>query len=116
MFPIKRFAAIAMLFSLALPGVQAADLITGIKGKQVELFDVADDAKPGRKVDASGLPWTIKEEKNSFLKVTLGGKDAWIDSMQVNVVRDAKSDCPPKNSTQPDIGAVLPGAAPSRCR
>lgn len=115
MIPTKRFAAIAVLCWLALPGARAADQVTGIKGKQIEVFDAPDDGKPGRKVDASGLPWLIKEEKNSFLKVTVAGKDVWIDSMLATVVRDAKSECPPKKPGQPDIVAVLPGAAPSRC-
>lgn len=114
-----RLAILAALCVLALSAAHAADTITGIKGKQVELFDVPDDAKPGRKIDVAGLPWTVKEEKNSFLKVAVGGKDVWVDSMQVNLVRDAKSGCPPKTamqkSTVPVTNAAQPGAAMSQC-
>ncbi|MYM21226.1 hypothetical protein GTP46_01000 [Duganella sp. FT135W] len=109
----------AALFALALPAAHATEQITAIKGKQVELFDAPDDGKPGRKVEASGLPWTIKEEKNSFFKVAVGGKDVWVDAMQVNVARNAQSECPPKalaTSKTADIVAGVPGVSASQCK
>lgn len=120
--PTMRSPHILMALLLALPlaAAQAEDLITSVKVKQVEVFDIPDDAKPGQKVEVSGLPWTIKEEKNSFYKVALGGKDVWIDSMQVMVARDATSNCAPKVAVRanrlPDTNAGTPGAAATRCR
>lgn len=111
--------ASAVLFALALPAVHAAEQITSVKGKQVELFDAPDDSKPGRKVDVNGLPWTIKEEKNSFFKVSMGGKDMWVDAMQVNVSRGVKSECLPKalaSGKSSDIVAGVPGASASQCK
>ncbi|OFA03870.1 hypothetical protein [Duganella phyllosphaerae] len=114
-----RLAIAAMLCVLASPAALAGDLITSVKGKQVELFDTPDDAKPGRKVDVTGLPWAIKEEKNAFFKVNVGGKDGWVDSMQVMVPRSAKSDCAPRigmhQGKVPDNNAATPGAAMTRC-
>lgn len=39
-----RLAIAAMLCVLASPAALAGDLITSVKGKQVELFDTPDDA------------------------------------------------------------------------
>ncbi|MYN29569.1 hypothetical protein [Duganella levis] len=114
-----RLIALTTLFALALPVAHAAEQITGVKGKQIELFDAPDDSKPGRKMEVSGLPWSIKEEKNSFFKVAVGGKDVWVDSMQVNVARTVKSECPPKalaTAKAADIVAGVPGVSASQCK
>lgn len=116
-----RLIALATLVALALPApaAYAAEQITGVKSKQIELFDAPDDSKPGRKVEVSGLPWSIKEEKNSFFKVAVGGKDVWVDSMQVNVARSVKSECPPKalaTAKAADIVAGVPGVSASQCK
>jgi hypothetical protein len=124
MFPpkLREFArpAVLMLFLGAFAGAaSAADEVVAVKGKQVEVFAVPDNAEPGAMLPVAGLPWTIKEEKNSFFKVAVNGRDGWVDAMQVTVSRSSSDACPQlarvgQVQSAPLAGA--PGAARGRCK
>ena len=113
----KSFALIA--FAAAGAHAMAADQVVAAKAKQIEMFAVPDDAQPGVMVAVAGLPWTIKDEKNSFYLVAVNGKDAWIDSMKVSVARGSTDACPQAGqarTVQPASLAGAPGAGPNRCK
>jgi hypothetical protein len=112
-------AAFAAFTTVTITPAYAADQVVAAKSAQIELFAVPDDAKPGVKVAVAGLPWTIKEEKNSFYKVAVNGKDVWVDSMQVNVARASTDACPSAGqarTVQPSSVAGAPGAGANRCK
>jgi len=116
----KLFKSFAFA-ALTLAGVNAiaADQVVAAKARQIEVFAVPDDAQPGVMVAVAGLPWTIKEEKNSFYLVAVNGKDAWIDSMKVSVARASTDACPQAGqarTVQPASLAGAPGAGPNRCK
>ncbi len=116
---LARTAATAALLCMAGSAAFAADQIVAVKGKQIEVFSVADNVEPGSMMAVAGLPWAIKEEKNSFYRVVLNGKNAWIDSMQVSVARASSDACPQiglAHSVQPSSVAGVPGAGPARCK
>ena len=116
---LARACAAALLFCTASNAAFAADQVVGVKGKQLEVFAVPDNVQPGAMVAVSGLPWTIKEEKNSFYRVALNGKDGWVDAMQVSVARGSSDACPrlgQASSVQPTSVAGVPGAGPARCK
>lgn len=111
--------AIAAMLCITAMGAHATDQVVAAKVKQIEVFAVADDAQPGVMVPVSGLPWLIKEERNSFYRVVLNGKDGWVDAMQVSVARASSDACPQAGQArmvQPASVAGAPGAAPSRCK
>jgi hypothetical protein len=111
-----RAAAIVAL--LALTGAaSAADRITGVKGGEVELYDAPNDIKPAAVVKPAALPWVVKEEKDSFYRVQVNGKDAWVDSMQVTVARDSAHRCSAAlaRDKAPVTHAAIPGAGAARC-
>lgn len=111
-----RVAAAFALLALA-GAAPAADRITGVKGDQVELYDAPNDIKPAAVVKPAALPWIVKEEKDSFYRVQVNGKDAWVDSMQVTVARDSAHHCSAalaKNKV-PVTHAAIPGVGATRC-
>ncbi|TFW13729.1 hypothetical protein E4L96_19130 [Massilia arenosa] len=117
----RRTLAALVLALLAAGSALAADTITAVKGKDIELYAAPDDAKPGVRLAPAGLPWTIKEEKNSFYRVNVGGKDGWVDGMMVTVARGSADQCPTltaatKLSKQAENNAASPGAGAARCR
>ena len=119
LFPKLCRSVAAVLLCAAAGGAFAADQIVSVRGKEVEAFAVADNAQPGTMVTVSGLPWVIKEEKNSFYRIALQGKDAWVDAMQVTVARGSSDACPPSapgRAVQPVSLAGAPGAGPARCK
>ena len=119
LFKLARTGATAALLCMAGSAAFAADQVVAVKGKQIEVFSVPDNVQPGAMVAAAGLPWAIKEEKNSFYRVALNGKDAWVDSMKVSVARASTDACPPvgqARSLQPSPVAGVPGAGPARCK
>ncbi|HEX9173314.1 MAG TPA: hypothetical protein VF861_11680 [Telluria sp.] len=111
-----RVAAALALFALA-GAAAAADRITGVKGVQIELFDAPNDVKPSAVVKPAALPWIVKEEKDSFYRVQVNGRDAWVDSMQVTVARDSAHHCSLALAKDklPATHAAIPGAGASRC-
>lgn len=117
---LARTCATAVLFCTAASAAFAADQVVAVKkGKQLEVFAVPNNVQPGAMVAVNGLPWTIKEEKDSFYRVALNGKDGWIDSMQVLVARGSTDACPQlgqAHSVQPTPVAGVPGAGPARCK
>lgn len=123
--PLERIkclcaGAIAAMLCLTSAGAAAADeVVVAAKAKQIEVFALPDDAKPGQMVAVAGLPWPVKEERNSFYRVTVNGKDGWIDAMQVSVARSSSDACPlvgQARVAQPASVAGAPGAGPSRCK
>lgn len=116
---LMRGTAALALSCLCMAGATAADQVVSVKGKQVEAFAEPDNAQPGTMLPVANLPWPIKEEKNSFYRVSVGGKDAWVDAMQVVVGRDATDACPQagqggKLVRGPVAGS--PGAGRERCK
>lgn len=107
------------VLTAAAAGQAALDQVVAVKGKQIEVFAVPDDTAPGATVAVAALPWAIKEEKNSFYRVAVNGKDVWIDSMQVSVARGSSDNCSKLGRTgamQPGSIAGVPGAGPARCK
>lgn len=124
MFPpkLREFThpAAVLLFLCAFAGAAiAGDEVVAVKGQQVEAFAAPDNAEPGVMLPVAGLPWAIKEEKNSFFRVTLQGKDAWVDAMQVRVSRASSDACPQLarvGQVQSGPVAGSPGASRLRCK
>ncbi|WP_208279119.1 hypothetical protein [Massilia oculi] len=111
--------ACAILLCAFASAALASDEVMSVKGKQIEVFAVPDNAQPGVKMAVSGLPWHIKEEKNSFFRVDLNGRDVWVDSMQVVVrrtVHDACGQVGRTSTVQASQVAGSPGAGPARCK
>lgn len=124
MFPpllpeLTRPAAVLLFLGLAAGTAFAADEVVAVKGRQVEVFAVPDNAEPGVMLPVAGLPWAIKEEKNGFYRVAVNGKDAWVDSMQVTVSRASSDACPQLvrvGQVQPVPVAGAPGLGRVRCK
>ena len=113
-----RWTALGGLLALACAAF-AADQVTAVKGKQIALYASPNDVQPALTVAPSGLPWAIKEEKNAFYRVSVNGKDYWVDGMDVSAQRDSADKCPPRGQGRahaPDQNAVTPGAGAERCR
>ena len=116
---LARPAAMLLVLGLAAGTALAADEVVAVKGKQVEVFAIPDNAEPGVMLPVAGLPWAIKEEKNSFYRVALNGKDAWVDAMQVTVSRASSDACPQLvrvGQVQPVPVAGAPGLGRVRCK
>jgi len=112
-------SACVILLCASASAAFASDEVTSVKSKQIEVFAVPDNAQPGVQTPVSGLPWHIKEEKNSFYRVGLNGKDVWVDSMHVLARRKVHDACAQVGRTsmvQASPVAGSPGAGREQCK
>ena len=88
--------------------------ITAAKIDPLPVFAAPNDAMPLRTVPVTGLPWTVKEVKSEFFRVSIDGADVWVDSMKVRASQKIVAHCglaqPPGTAMAGELGA-----SSSRC-
>ncbi|SEB09659.1 hypothetical protein [Paraburkholderia sartisoli] len=70
-----------------------AGSVVSAKIDPVPLYASPDEANPAKTAPASSLPWHIKETHNDFYRVSIDGKDYWVDSMTVHASKTVVAAC-----------------------
>lgn len=107
--------AIGLAATLVVLSASAQNLGTVVAAKQNPLPAYAgpSDAQAAGTIAAANLPWPIKESKNDFFKVSVGGKDVWVDAMDVRADRQSVHRCANTPGAKDTAGS--PGAAGKNC-
>lgn len=106
----------ALIFSsaaIALPGLATSAVptttsVVSVKQDPLLVYSSPSDDASTASVPVSGLPWKIKDSKNDFYLVNIGGKDYWVDAMMVHANRAVSATClrqPPGTPIAADLGA-----------
>lgn len=97
--------------------VLAADNITVVSSKlaEIPLYGSSDGVQQVGTLPATGLPIQASEEKNGFLRVDVGGKSVWVDSMNVKLSRKVVAGCGGRGGADIKVAGEL-GAGTERCK
>jgi len=87
--------------------------VVAAKQNPLPVYASPNEAAPASTVAAGNLPWPIKESKNDFFKVSVGGKDVWVDAMDVRADRQSAHRCSTMPGAKDTAGS--PGAAGKNC-
>jgi hypothetical protein len=95
----------------------AADDIAIVASKvdPLPLYASPGDAAPAASTAASTLPLDVREVKGDFLRVQVGGRDLWVDSMNVRASRKTAARCGAIASNGAKVAGEL-GAGSDRCK
>lgn len=104
---------VAMLSSAAAISAQNLGSVVAAKQNPLPLYANPDAVAPAGSVAPSNLPWPIKESRNDFFKVSVGGKDVWVDAMDVRADRQSTHRCSAMPGAKDTAGS--PGAAGKNC-
>jgi len=104
---------LALLAGLTAAGAQNLGSVVAAKQNPLPVYTGPSDAAAASTVAASNLPWPIKESKNDFFKVSVGGKDVWVDAMDVRADRQSVHRCTTMPGAKDTAGS--PGAAGKSC-
>ena len=110
-----RLAALASLaFASAVHAAEPTALaVVSSKNDPLPVFAAPGDANPSGSVAVTGLPWAVKETRSDFLRVNVGGRDVWVDSMMVRASQKVVAHCA---AIQGATVAAELGASSERCR
>ena len=117
----QRVTHWALGVALACAGTlaSAADSITIVSSKMTEipLYAAQDGVNQVGTLPASSLPMSASDEKNGFVLVNVGGKNVWIDSMNVKLSRKVAAGCGAivSGSNNTKVAGEL-GAGTDRCK
>ena len=105
---------VVVMVSSAAAVASDAGSVVSAKIDPVPLYGSPDEASPARTVPASSLPWHIKETRNDFYRVSVDGKDYWVDSMTVHASKTVAATC--EHSAGGVVIAADLGASTNRCK
>lgn len=89
--------------------------IVAAKVDPVPLYASPGDATAVAHTAASTLPLDVREVKGEFLRVNVGGRDLWVDSLSVRVNRKPTARCAAVNNPGTKVAGEL-GAGSERCK
>ncbi|MEX3919969.1 MULTISPECIES: hypothetical protein [Paraburkholderia] len=115
----RRGASIALPLAIAVAAAwtapaMAAQSIVSAKSDPLPLYAAPVPATPVSSAHASGLPWTVLEENSGYYRVKLGGKDYWVDSMNVRASQIVRANCEKTAGGAQSAGDL--GSSTNRCQ
>lgn len=105
---------VVIMVSSAATVASDAGSVVSAKIDPVPLYASPDEADPAKTAPASSLPWHIKETRNDFYRVSIDGKDYWVDSMTVHASKTVVAAC--ERSAGGVVIAADLGASTNRCK
>ena len=115
---LKKSAVLAALAAAICAGplhAQSKGMVAKAKQEQVPYFKSPSDAQPAGNLAASSFPSPILDEtKDGLLLVNVGGKQVWVDSMDVIANRNSANRC--SQGVGAKSTAAHPGAADNLCQ
>ena len=105
--------AVSILFSSMNVMAQGLGSVVAAKQNPLPVYATPNAPQAKATVKPENLPWPIKESKDDFFKVSVGGKDVWVDAMDVRAERQAVHHCSPTPGAKDAAGS--PGAAGKNC-
>lgn len=103
--------ALFMLGTLAM--AQDLGLVVAVKQNPLPVYAKPGNVEPSGAVAPNDLPWKIKASQNDFFRVSAGGKDVWIDALDVRANRQSVHHCTKAPGSKDTAGS--PGAAGKNC-
>lgn len=115
----RRGAKTALPLAIALAATCAAAATAGqsivsAKRDPLPLYAAPTPATPASSTHASDLPWPVLEENSGYYRVKLGGKDYWVDSMNVRASQVVKANCEKTAGGMQSAGDL--GSSTNRCQ
>lgn len=107
------FIGLVLLTGMTAACAQNLGSVVAAKQNPLPVYTAPSDAAAATAVAANNLPWPIKESKNDFFKVSVGGKDVWVDAMDVRADRQSVHRCSAMPGAKDTAGS--PGAAGKSC-
>ncbi len=115
---IRLLLAAVSLFALSPPiTVLAAENVTIVAAKvdPLPLYAVPGDTAAVSSIAASSLPLEVQEVRGEFMRVRVGGRDLWVDSMMVRANRKTAARCGAIAVNGSKVAGEL-GAGSDRCK
>lgn len=109
--------AAALSFGSVAGTAVAAEEIAIVTSKvdPLPLYASPGDGAPATSIAASTLPLDVREVKGDFLRVRVGGRDLWVDSMNVRASRKTAARCGAVAANGARVAGEL-GAGSDRCK